>query len=183
MQKGEDMEIQFRCPCGAVLKTTEDRAETRMACSQCGRLLVVPRVPVAVGIDDRDRGRDDDDLLVADEAPTEQELEARTEVKPSMSGMAVASLVLGLVGPFLGLMALAAGVLALIFGGLAIRAIAKSPFLRGKGTAIAGMVLGAIDILLGLTFIVAIYGSSKPEDSLNVVLFLTAAASSVIHLF
>lgn len=175
------MEMQFKCPCGAVLKTTDDKVDSKVTCTQCGRMLVVPRVPVAVGVDERDQ--EEEDLQVADEAPTVEELEARAEAKPAMSGMAVASLVLGLVGPFLGLMAVAAGVLALIFGGVALRTIAKSPFVRGKGTAIAGIVLGVIDILLGLTFIVAIYGSDKADDSLNVVLTIASAASSLNHLF
>ena len=164
------MDIQFKCPCGMVLSTPEEKAHERVACTQCGRILVVPRVPVAAGIDEPQQ-----ELLEAEEAPVVERTVIVEERRATMSGMAVASLVLGLVGPFLGIMSLVAGILALIFGGVAIRSMSRSPFIRGKGTAIAGMVLGGIDVLLGLTFIVAIYGSSPPEDSLNVVFCLLAS--------
>jgi len=171
-------EIHFKCPCGAELNAPEDKASSQIACSRCGRLLVVPRIAVPAGI-----GRGDEiELPTAQEAPSGEEFEMREEIRSSMSGMAVASLVLGLVGPFLGLLALVAGVLALIFGGVALRSIKRSPFLRGKGTAIAGIVLGVIDILLGVTFLLAIYGSQKPEDSLNVVLSV-ASIIRLLHLF
>jgi len=171
-------EIHFKCPCGAALNAPEGKASSQVACGRCGRILVVPRVSVPAGI-----GRDGEiELPTAEEAPAGEEFEMREEIRPSMSGMAVASLVLGLVGPFLGLLALAAGVLALIFGGVALRSIKRSPFLHGKGTAIAGIVLGVIDILLGITFVLAIYGSQKPEDSLNVVLSV-ASVIRLLHLF
>ena len=175
-KEGAGLDIHFRCPCGAVLSAPEDKANTRVACGQCSRILVVPRVPVAAGIS----ADDEIELPTAQEVPASEELEMEEKVKPPMSGMAVASLVLGLVGPFLGLLALVAGVLALIFGGVALRSIKQSPFVRGKGTAIAGIVLGVIDILLGVTFLLAIYGTHSTEDSLNVVLHLATLARPAI---
>ncbi len=56
------------------------------------------------------------------------------------SGMAVAALVLGIIGLFAGLPA----ILAIIFGGIGINQTSKDQTLGGHGLAIAGLVLGII---------------------------------------
>jgi hypothetical protein len=62
--------------------------------------------------------------------------------KRRTSGMAIASLVLGIVGciPFI------SGLLAIIFGILGIRRT-RDPYVGGKGMAIAGLVLGIVSII------------------------------------
>ena len=64
------------------------------------------------------------------------------------SGMAIASLVLGICGISL---------LAIIFGIVALNQIKKSNgFLTGKGMAIAGIILGSIAIVISIIVIVAV---------------------------
>lgn len=68
------------------------------------------------------------------------------------SGMAVASMVLGILGlmtPFL-----VFNILATIFGGVAIRAIGKSRIqLGGRGMAISGLVMGVIGLAFWMTVV------------------------------
>ena len=65
------------------------------------------------------------------------------------SGLAVASLVLGILGFFTGI----TSVLAIIFGGIAMGQIGKDPSLDGKGMAIAGLVMGIVVFAFGLLFL------------------------------
>ena len=58
------------------------------------------------------------------------------------SGMAVAALVLGIIGIFAALPA----ILAIIFGGIGINQTSKDQTLSGHGLAIAGPVLGIIGV-------------------------------------
>ena len=60
------------------------------------------------------------------------------------SGLATASLVLGIIGLFIGLLA----ILAIIFGAIALHQTGRDPNLKGRGKAIAGLVLGIIAFLL-----------------------------------
>jgi hypothetical protein len=69
---------------------------------------------------------------------------------PGTSGLAVASMVLGILWIFW-----IGAILALIFGYIALRQIKRTPGLGGKGMAIAGIVLGWVWIallILGLIF-------------------------------
>jgi len=72
------------------------------------------------------------------------------------SGMAIASLVLGIVG-----FVLAGGlfsVLAIIFGGIGMGQINRSHgALKGKGMAVSGLVLGIVGLILGI-IIIALVG-------------------------
>jgi len=73
------------------------------------------------------------------------------------SGMAVTSFVLSLVGIlFLGAVL---GVLAVIFGALALNAIAKDPQLKGKGLAIAGLVIGIVEAAVWVIALALLWGS------------------------
>ena len=82
------------------------------------------------------------------------------------SGMAVTSFVLGLVGIFLPLVI--PGVLAVIFGAVALNAIAKDAQLKGKGLAIAGLVIGIVDATVWIIALVMLWGgimaSLPPPD-------------------
>jgi uncharacterized membrane protein YvbJ len=76
---------------------------------------------------------------------------APATTKERTSGMAVASLVLGILGFIFNLLA----ILAIIFGAIAISQTNKDPNLKGKGMAIAGLVLGIIGIIGWIIAIIA----------------------------
>jgi predicted acyltransferase len=61
--------------------------------------------------------------------------------------MSIASLVLGIIGVFL-CFVVVPSILALVFGLLGINQIKQDPSQSGRGMAIAGIVLGAIGVLL-----------------------------------
>jgi hypothetical protein len=63
------------------------------------------------------------------------------------SGLAVASLVLGIVG---------FSILAIIFGGVAIGQTGKDPNLSGRGMAVAGLVLGIVEFIIEL-FVISFF--------------------------
>ena len=65
------------------------------------------------------------------------------------SGLAIAALVLGILGISL---------LAIIFGAIAINQTGKDPNLSGRGMAIAGLVLGIVWIAIIFFFIIAVIG-------------------------
>jgi len=71
------------------------------------------------------------------------------------SGLAVASLVLGIIGIVL-LPLFVPQVLALIFGAVAWRDVTRNPGLSGKGMAIAGLILGIIGAALWFIWIVVL---------------------------
>ncbi len=72
------------------------------------------------------------------------------------SGLAIASMVLGILWIFY-----IGSILAVIFGHIAISQTGKDPTLRGRGMAIAGLVLGYIGIgILALTMFAVAGGSS-----------------------
>ena len=68
------------------------------------------------------------------------------------SGMAIASLVMGILGFIFGLPA----ALAVIFGGIALSETGKNPNIGGRGMAVAGLILGIIVLVGGLLTIVLI---------------------------
>ena len=75
------------------------------------------------------------------------------EQQPQKSGLAIASLVLGLVS-FIPLIGVPLGILAIILGIIGLNKIKKMG-LGGKKMAIAGIILG----ILGIIFTVILYGS------------------------
>jgi len=66
------------------------------------------------------------------------------------SGLAIASLVLGILGIFIGPLA----ILAIIFGAVAIAQTRKDPGLKGKGIALAGLVCGIVGLGLWVVALV-----------------------------
>lgn len=166
------MEVQFKCPCGEALCAYEKDANRTIACHQCGRILVVPAVPVAAGIGARyEHGavQETEEAVEAGAPSWRPSLPPAAERPTTISSMAVASLVLGVVGPFLGMLAIIAGILAVVFGGIALKSIASSPWVQGRGMAIAGIMLGVVDVLLGVALVLVTYGGQQPEDSLDVI--------------
>jgi hypothetical protein len=73
---------------------------------------------------------------------------ATTQPIKRTSGMAVAALVLGILGFFTGI----TSILAIIFGGVAMNETSKNPDISGRGMAVAGLVLGIIVLVGGIFF-------------------------------
>ncbi|MFC2022993.1 DUF4190 domain-containing protein [Chloroflexota bacterium] len=71
------------------------------------------------------------------------------------SGMAITSLVLGIVGFIINPLS----VLAIIFGAVALSQIGKDPTLKGKGMAVAGLVLGIV--IAAIWIILIIFASNS----------------------
>ncbi len=65
------------------------------------------------------------------------------------SGLAVAALVLGILGFFTGI----TSVLAIIFGAVAMSQTKKNLNLAGRGMAVAGFVMGIVVVAFGLLFL------------------------------
>jgi hypothetical protein len=61
------------------------------------------------------------------------------------SGFSIASFVLGITGIFI--FGLPAGILAVVFGGIALSRYKRNPDEKLRGLAIAGLILGIVDII------------------------------------
>ena len=76
-------------------------------------------------------------------------------VPGSTSGLAIASMVCGIVGIFFCYLAGLLGVPAVICGHMALGRISQSPVpIGGRGMAITGLILGYLGILISLAFVV-----------------------------
>jgi hypothetical protein len=95
-------------------------------CDQCG--AVVPQIIEPAAVTSRLNGP----------SPIPAAAGQTMAVTMKTSGMAVTTLVFGIISIFINFIS----VYAIIFGGLAIAQTTKSPALKGKGLAIAGLVLG-----------------------------------------
>ncbi len=115
------MAILVQCQCGKQFQTPEENAGRRARCPACKSELIVPQVKPG-GIDDF--------------APLEP------MGPPVTSGKAITSLVLGILSPFLCVLA---GLPAVIFGILGLVEISQFPGRKkGNGLAIAGIILGGL---------------------------------------
>ena len=65
------------------------------------------------------------------------------------SGLAVAALVLGILGFFTGI----TSILAIIFGAIGISQTKRNSNLGGRGMAVAGLVMGIVVVAFGLLFL------------------------------
>ncbi len=87
------------------------------------------------------------------------------------NGMATAALVLGIIGvvcgiiPLLFFVSLPLGVLGLVLGILGRRKATKSN-ISGKGTALAGAILGAIALVLGIIGVVVVVNAVDEVDNI-----------------
>ena len=77
--------------------------------------------------------------------PPQPQYTAQPVAAQHTSGMAIASLILSIVGFSL---------FGIIFGGIALGQIGKNPNLSGKGLAIAGIILSVIGLLLTIVFVI-----------------------------
>ena len=74
-------------------------------------------------------------------------------VKTRMSGCAIAGFVLSLVGLFTGSYgALICGILGIVFSAIGMRAASINPQVKGKGLAIAGLVISIVEAGIILVF-------------------------------
>ena len=81
------------------------------------------------------------------------------------SGMAITSLVLGIVGVPLFCFVLPS-LLAVVFGAIGIRQCSKNPVYSGKGMAVAGLILGVLTLLGFALLLVA--ADSFDSDTWNI---------------
>lgn len=88
--------------------------------------------------------------------------EERYEQEPPGNGMAVASVILGIIGavigfiPILGVPAIICGILAIVFGAKGWSKANRLPGHPDKALAIAGVILGVVAVALGIVGIVAV---------------------------
>jgi hypothetical protein len=131
------------CPnCG------QQNADDSKFCQHCGTSLTEPvEVSETPSIPQAEPSR-------PDEVPRLQYTASVTR----NSGMAIASLVLGIVSYPLYFIAIFPGALAIIFGAVSIGQINRDPSLGGKGMAVAGLVLGIIAVAFWV--LVVIFASS-----------------------
>ena len=74
--------------------------------------------------------------------------------RPRYNGMAIASLVLGIVGIFFNAFYMAPSILAIVFGILGRNQIKKDPAQKGMGMAVAGLILGIVFLALYVLLII-----------------------------
>jgi uncharacterized membrane protein YvbJ len=101
-------------------KCGEKNPDDSKFCTKCGAALVQTKAPAAAA------------------APTPR----AAATGERTSGMAIASLILGILG---------ISILAIIFGAIGISQTNKDPYLKGRGLAVAGLVLGIIG-MIGIVF-------------------------------
>ena len=138
--------IRFACSCGREMQTPDDSAGRQVRCPSCGQVQTIPggitASPAERGAPiqpETTRNRlafdgDDDDMV--DGTPT------------TTSRKAIWSLMLG-IGSFV--CSIFTGIPAIILGALAVRDITRSRGrMAGNGLAIAGIVMGALGVILFL---------------------------------
>ncbi len=116
--------IVFRCECGKEFQTQDENAGRRARCPQCQRELIVPQPKL----------------------PPQGDFASLEEIRPPRtSGKAIASLVLGICSF---VTCILTGIPAVILGILGlIDTNDPKKNVRGQGMAIAGIVLGGINLL------------------------------------
>jgi len=84
---------------------------------------------------------------------------------PRTSGLAITSMICGILGiviPYLGFIL---AVLAIVFGAIAIHQTGSQPNLGGRGMAIAGLVLGILAIAMWVIIISLVAAFGVATDS------------------
>ena len=169
------MEKRLTCACGHEIAVRPDSTATSLDCPACGRELTIPtdeptppdeEAQPQTGGDARDPCPFCLELILpgARKCPFCQEyldasIAPQPEQKPRApeqqapktrtSGLALASLALGIAAPFLCFLTAPPAILLGVAGYLATR----DPRLRGRATAIAGLLLGLLWVAAGVGFI------------------------------
>jgi hypothetical protein len=93
---------------------------------------------------------------------------AEGPIMPATSGMAVTSMVLGIVSMLVPCVGLVTGILAVIFGGAGLSQINRSRGrLSGKGMAVTGLVTGVITLSLYLTYVILVLAGTLATPHIN----------------
>jgi hypothetical protein len=152
-------EFKFNCPgCGQHISATEAWSGQQIQCPTCQRLLTVPNAP-AVGQSIAATTAPSVAGLKLGGAPTSQAPSRGTvmpgsgglQQAPKTSGLAIASLVCGIVSLLCGLFL---GIPAVICGHMALKRIKAGRSSGGNGMAIAGLVMGYIMTVVSVVLII-----------------------------
>lgn len=154
------MAIQFACTCGKTLAVPDDLSGQKVRCPSCGQVLIAPAAaapapapPLPVS------GPAVTGVPIGAAPPPVGLAPGETQPAPGgfypggpfkrTSGMAVASMVVGIISiPFCCLGG-PLGVTALVLGYLAIKEIDRAPEqIGGRGLALAGMITGGVGVLI-----------------------------------
>ncbi len=137
------MKIVFQCECGTRMQASPEHAGQRTRCPSCQREVMIPRDPdQPAPVTEPEPVFLAEAVTPADDYVEERERRPRRPVQPKTSGLAVASMVLGLTSVVLSVLT---GIPAIILGIIGLVQIRSSKGeLCGKGYAIAGIVLGTV---------------------------------------
>jgi hypothetical protein len=147
--------FQVRCPqCGKSYSLTPEQIPQYMgrsfACEQCGQMLVIggtPAHPVA---------------LSSGAPPGPVDGDYAEPHSQRTSGLAIASLVAGILGLVIPLVP---ALIAIVTGALGLRQ-ARDPAVSGKGMAVAGLVLGNLGIVMSVCMIsVMVPGVTRAREA------------------
>ena len=147
------MSIKVKCTnpsCARECEFEDGLAGRLVKCPACGTVLSLP-VLNALG-----------SALGAAEAPRSQPLVSAAP--PETLGLAIASLVLGIIGLLSSCIAVGGvlAIIALILGILALSKISRQPrTYKGKGMALAGTIMGAVGIVIALISLILILASFR----------------------
>jgi len=135
-------EFNFNCPhCQQSIKATNDMLGQTINCPSCNEVIQLPSInQIAVAQPTSEK------TVAVAQQPTPQS----QQTPPKTSGLAITSLVLGIVG---------ISIPAVICGHIALSKIKQSPKLTGGGMALAGLILGYIHIavmIVGMLAAIAI---------------------------
>jgi uncharacterized protein DUF1559/uncharacterized protein DUF4190 len=163
------MTIAFSCECGQPLHAKEEHAGRRTRCPKCGRDVFIPSIESAPepqpplrleAVTERRRP----DVSHLDEEDDGEERRPRRPRQPERtSTAAIISLVLGILSlPCVGL----PGIPAIIAGIVALSAISRSRGrLGGQGFAVAGIILGAVGLVIILPIAGLVPAVQKVRES------------------
>ena len=136
--------IHFSCPCGKSLSVRDEHAGETMLCLDCDRELTIPGVE---GVETEAFSLEPGEKLMRQSRSSRDTLN-EGPIATKTSGAAIASIILGAMAIVL-FCSVFTGLPAIVLGAIALSAISRSQGrLTGKGLAIAGIVTGALGVLL-----------------------------------
>ncbi len=154
--------IRFACPCGKPVNAGDQYAGQKTHCLYCNRELTIPGVEVTVQEADPQRTT----AVLPPEAtqasrPIDRLRENTRVLQQTTSGIAIASVVLGVMSLYLGFLL---GVPAIILGVLGLRTIKDKKRLKGRGLAIAGLLTGVFGSLAPIVLLMAVQRVREAAD-------------------